>query len=306
MWDDECYPDQLYDNPYYTLRIENALWLPRNPCGVLDLDDTVNLYVSIASDAIGGRLGAWTGQISSVASGLSGLTDELASNIADDGLSSASEQGRPLDGTDDISLDPEIATTLKNIDRERDAVTAHARQPAIISRHKGRNTMGGRRSSVATTGSHQRPGLAVLEALTLESSSHRPATVNERPSLSNAFRSLSCPSQPRTRLIGPPPSSIGNRHRANNSTTIYNDFPTFTNHAQYLSSVLSLEQLVLSRLNSVSPTGTASVSMHEAVVSEIIAEEQKAAEDRLLQELEEVEKAKAPRSWLTAWMFART
>ncbi|KAF6757411.1 hypothetical protein DFP72DRAFT_845840 [Ephemerocybe angulata] len=38
-WDDHQSVDLPYDNPYYTREISNALWLPRDPVNVLDLDD---------------------------------------------------------------------------------------------------------------------------------------------------------------------------------------------------------------------------------------------------------------------------
>ncbi|KAG1751153.1 hypothetical protein EDB19DRAFT_1675660 [Suillus lakei] len=49
-WDDEPRHDIPYDNPYYTRPITNALWLPRNPLGLLDLDDTVDVYQALTSE----------------------------------------------------------------------------------------------------------------------------------------------------------------------------------------------------------------------------------------------------------------
>ncbi|KAF8890016.1 hypothetical protein CPB84DRAFT_1816390 [Gymnopilus junonius] len=46
-WDDQGTLDLPYDNPFYSRGIDNVLWLPRNPLGTLDLDDTVDLTVSI-------------------------------------------------------------------------------------------------------------------------------------------------------------------------------------------------------------------------------------------------------------------
>lgn len=42
-WDDQTMVDRPYDNPFYSRPVDNILWLPRNPCGVLDLDDTIDL-----------------------------------------------------------------------------------------------------------------------------------------------------------------------------------------------------------------------------------------------------------------------
>ncbi|KAI6114009.1 hypothetical protein F5141DRAFT_1195070 [Pisolithus sp. B1] len=56
-WDDEPRHDIPYDNPYYNRPITSALWLPRNPCGVLDLDDTIDLHQSLTSEPGAGDLG---------------------------------------------------------------------------------------------------------------------------------------------------------------------------------------------------------------------------------------------------------
>ena len=58
-WNDEPDPDHPYDNPYYTKPITNSLWLPRNPCDVLDLDDTVDLSKALTFIESSGILGSW-------------------------------------------------------------------------------------------------------------------------------------------------------------------------------------------------------------------------------------------------------
>ncbi|KAJ3506561.1 hypothetical protein NLJ89_g6803 [Agrocybe chaxingu] len=60
-WDDQLLIDLPYDNPFYTKAIGNTLWLPRNPSCTLDLDDTVDLKVSLTVEAVAGRLGTWLG-----------------------------------------------------------------------------------------------------------------------------------------------------------------------------------------------------------------------------------------------------
>ena len=39
--------DRPYNNPFYSRPIDNFLWLPRNPCATLDLDDTVDLRMPL-------------------------------------------------------------------------------------------------------------------------------------------------------------------------------------------------------------------------------------------------------------------
>jgi hypothetical protein len=60
-WDDEPRHDIPYDNPYYTKPTSNALWLPRNPLGLLDLDDTVDVYSTLTSEHGAGNAGHWFG-----------------------------------------------------------------------------------------------------------------------------------------------------------------------------------------------------------------------------------------------------
>lgn len=58
-WDDVSDPDHPYDNPFYIRPIRNCLWLPRNPCGLLDLDDTVDLSKALTSSESSGELRPW-------------------------------------------------------------------------------------------------------------------------------------------------------------------------------------------------------------------------------------------------------
>src|SRR5260370_40391684 len=57
--DDESDPDHSYDNPYNSGPIRNSLWLPRNPCSLLDLDDTVDLSRALAPSDNPGDLRSW-------------------------------------------------------------------------------------------------------------------------------------------------------------------------------------------------------------------------------------------------------
>jgi hypothetical protein len=57
-WNDESDPDHPYDNPFYSRPIRNSLWLPRNPCGLLDLDDTIDLSEALTSSTNSGDLGS--------------------------------------------------------------------------------------------------------------------------------------------------------------------------------------------------------------------------------------------------------
>ena len=52
-------------------------------------------------------------------------------------------------------------------------------------------------------------------------------------------------------------------------------------------------------------TQTRPVTTQEAVLHEVIAEEQEAAEERLREEQAEADHANGKRSWLTSWIYAK-
>jgi len=55
-WDDESRNDIPYHNPNYIRAITDTLWLPQDPFGLVDLDDTVDLRVSLTTDPSTGDL----------------------------------------------------------------------------------------------------------------------------------------------------------------------------------------------------------------------------------------------------------
>ncbi|KAF9077786.1 hypothetical protein BDP27DRAFT_1311677 [Rhodocollybia butyracea] len=143
-------PRLPYDNPFYTRAISNVLWLPRDPCGTLDLDDTVNLKVAISVDPAAGQLGTWMG----VSGETKAPTDNTphpfsadgAASILSEALSSTSEP--EVDGTENINL-PEILA--KRAESKDDIeLVARSRRPSTFRRATSK-------SSFASLGSQQRP-----------------------------------------------------------------------------------------------------------------------------------------------------
>lgn len=329
-WDDESHLDQPYENPYYTLPFDNALWLPRNPCGLLDLDDTVNMYVSLTSEAVAGRLGVWIDQTQTVASGLSGLTEELESSMGSvDGHSIAgSERVAWPTGNEDISLSPGIAARVQNLDQELDIeTTPAARKPSILSRRRPSNATSRRVPSLSiNNGSLPSAGLQrpVLQRPTLRatSSGSQPSPEGSSPNIqtpiiynsspesirpgtadsknSPGYRSFSYGSR-RTTSSGPPSSYFPDeRHR-----TISNEFGLNpTSDQRLLGSVMSMRRAPSSVDAPSHARSGGAVSTFQAVVHEVIDEEMKTEGARKTQEEEEAAKTKKPRSWLTAWMFS--
>lgn len=104
-WDDNSLPDQPYENPYYTLPVKDALWLPINPIGTLNLDMTVTMNVALTSEPGAGHLGPLGEGLTSIGSVLSGLTADLESGISISG-DEISINEVPPDGAEEIELTP--------------------------------------------------------------------------------------------------------------------------------------------------------------------------------------------------------
>ena len=120
-WNDESDPDHPYDNPYYTKPIGNCLWLPRNPCGQLDLDDTVDLTKALTSAENTGILGSWL-----VGSSWRSPTHRPTSGVQPSPLESPAEPShkpaistwRRLSGNEEITLSRRMASRINNPDVE--------------------------------------------------------------------------------------------------------------------------------------------------------------------------------------------
>ena len=108
-WDDSASLNRPYDNPYYTGPITNHLWLPRNPAGIPNLDDTVDVFQALTSDPSLGQLGKW------IEGGVE-LAAELPPSASVDNLSAPDLEHGPsarvtrleLGGGEEIALPPEI------------------------------------------------------------------------------------------------------------------------------------------------------------------------------------------------------
>jgi len=66
-WDDTPRLDRPYMNPYYATALDNFLWLPSNPFGPLDLDESVDMHRSLTSELHAGKIGVWLNDAPTVA-----------------------------------------------------------------------------------------------------------------------------------------------------------------------------------------------------------------------------------------------
>ncbi|KAG1872481.1 hypothetical protein DFJ58DRAFT_652268, partial [Suillus subalutaceus] len=113
--DDEPRHDIPYDNPSHTRPITNALWLPRNPLGLLDLNDTVDV-------------GHWFGPGSSAPP-----VFQLPSSVPGDERPSILVT-RQYSGSEDIDLPEGIKSRIVTIDQEVDVESTRPRRPSLFSR----------------------------------------------------------------------------------------------------------------------------------------------------------------------------
>ena len=173
-WDDNSLPDQPYQNPYYVLPIKDALWLPMNPIGTLDLDMTVTMSVSLTSEPEAGRLGPLTEMVTGIGSILSGLTADLESAISLSG-DEMSIDCLPLDGTEEIELTPTIASRVQNLRSDGDATTTD-QQSDFLPMVRPRPRTSGSATSQSTYASMEEAGGSAAQPPTQNPPPERPST----------------------------------------------------------------------------------------------------------------------------------
>ncbi|OBZ71410.1 hypothetical protein A0H81_08778 [Grifola frondosa] len=282
-WDDESSPNHPYDNPFYTRAISDVLWLPRDPLGLLDLDDTIDLRISLTCQPSAGKLGAWP-EDNFIVTGLSGAFPTSIGSF-DDALSFTT-QYRHLDGTEEIDLPADIASRVESIYNEDDVEVAIPRRPSHFKRRRA--------SDVSTP-----PNLGV----------RRPSTFDAGSAL--GFRSFSLNSGPSGSSRGPPSFlSSSDRRRRNRSVSVDHELgmrtDSQTRPSQMARSTLSVVDSPASAsfTNIRNPMAPRVVSTTEAVRHEVLKEEQDVLEESLVED-PEAGKVGETRSWLTSWMFAK-
>ena len=124
-WDDQPEADLPYDNPYYTRAISNVLWLPRDPFGVLDLDDTIDMRISLTSDCNAGQIGTMLG---------TGETSHQDIVSFPSRNTDTARLQRYYTGSEEIALPEVIAKRVQHIQDEDDIEYAGGRQPSIFGR----------------------------------------------------------------------------------------------------------------------------------------------------------------------------
>lgn len=292
-WDDQENVDLPYDNPFYTRTIDNSLWLPRDPTGILDLDDTVDLKKSITVEVSAGALGTWLGlaETSSPAElpdtwGPKTLTLEdrptLAPRMPNSPRTPQSLLQRrtslpDIDGTEEIDLPIVIA---KRVQAKEEGVeqTLRPRKSSIYHR-KGNVTD---KSSITSTHGRRRPSILDLPTTTTQSFSDGN---NGRARSGSTLSALQIPALHRT--LTSTNTEFGERPDAQA------DFVAANDSASRIS------------LAPPKPIRSGNLSTQQAIVHELLAEEQQEFQDRVEAEQVETFKATTNKSWLTSWMFKK-
>ena len=319
-WDDNSLPDQPYENPYYTLPIKDALWLPMNPIGTLDLDMTVTTSVALTSEPGAGHLGPLSERLTSVGSVLSGLTLDLESAISVSG-DEMSIGGLPLEGTGEIELAPTIASRVQNLKGDGDVSTTDQQSDLLRTTRLRPNTSG----SVASQS--KRPGANLLTGsitqLPLSSSPLNsppiPTATSEVPPLSPSLLTGSLGSVSSGALLrtagtadrrtysrympmdeagrltakrhtqsSPPRRMSLNRMRSTNSIAQYSFLPPPSSFGGSRFAQRSM---------------TSHVSAQSVAIQEALNEETEVLQRSHTMLQEEAEKQNAPRSRWTSWAF---
>ena len=279
-WDDEPRHDTPYDNPYYTKPISNVLWLPRNPLGLLDLNDTVDVSQALTSDPGAGDVGHWFGPGSSAAP-----ESQLPGSVPSEGRPPI-PAGRQYSGREDIDLPEGIKSRISPTDQERDMSSTRARRPSIFSRHRSGSGVSMTSSGIYSSRGRLRRSLTEDPEFPRISSSDR----DMRPTRDRAISDLPPPNlHLPSQFHGVDPGSRPDLHA----------------QTEFVRSTASIVHSASgSRVSLPHPTP---VTPREAIITEAIAEEQLAAAERLKREQAEARPnhGSTPRPWLTSWIYAK-
>jgi hypothetical protein len=279
-WDDQTTVDLPYDNPFYTRTYDHVLWLPRNPCGTLNLDDTLDLKVSLTTDVSAGQLGTWLGvpetsSFHEIPQGV-GRESKLLGNWSD----AAATSLHPVDGTEDIDLPPDIARRVR-LGEDGVEQAARPRRPSTY----GPNILGGDKIRIN------------MGPWDVPSQPRSPLDMG----VATSPLSLRSFSDGRGRA-GSSSMSIPNVHRT--WSTDQTDLEPGLRPDCHAQAELVTVRGTGSRISL--PSRSENIPAHVAIAQEVVAEEEAALVNRIEDEKTEAHKATATKSWLTSWMFKKS
>lgn len=289
-WDDQKTPDLPYDNPFYSRAIDNVLWLPRNPCGLLDLDDTVDVKTSLTVELTVGQLGTFPiGLLES------GSPEEILQASPSPMMAASYTTASPvsitrelphIDGTEEIELP---ATIVKRV-QAGEADIEHAAKSRLTPSYRGKSSGAGKSTLSLVSGPthHHHTSFAGSHISTFHSTAER----RNRPGRDRSHSIMSA-------LQLPPPvqhtkssdHELGFRHETQSLT---NAIPTSASASR-----LSLAPPMIR------PSRSQNLSASSAIFREVLAEEESAKNVHIMEEQTEANKVQNNKSWLTSWMFKK-
>lgn len=292
QWDDQWLPDLPYDNPFYSRAIDVALWLPRNPLGLVDLDDTIDLTQSITVDQSAGRLGSWIGVDGRPF--VEGLPNTPTSDVAPPGVGFSSTAThlpvyvQDIDGTEEIALPFIIAQRVQGGEK----AVEHMPGPRKMSLRQRINP--GDQTVRSTGRSTLRPSSIVgfLSPGSYRTSSSIAAQKHARSgSLMSTFQW----------------SSTGYDEKGKSAELGSGFRPDAHAQADFVAATVSASQISLSsRIGLSSGTPTQTISTAQAIFRELSEEERRACDERLEEEgLEAVAELQKGKSWFS-WLYWRS
>jgi hypothetical protein len=292
-WNDNSHVEVPYENPYYTRAISDILWLPRDPFGILDLDDTVDLRVSLTSEPSAGQLGQWHGNVQSPLPGSPlppVFTPSITGSVDDRRSILIPSPGKQYSGNENIELPSGIASRVANLEKEGDVERVQLKRPSLFGHRTSSNK--DRESTI---------GIRPQSSHKSTTDKQRPPPLDFRPSSTSGERD----SRVTSSHLSAGPSEQGIRF----DPTATEVRPDAHAQVELTQSTLAPGNLSLANLPQTPSTANVAqarqVTTQEAVFNEVIAEEQEAAEERLKEEQTEADHANSKKSWLTSWIYAR-
>jgi len=261
-WDDESDPDHPYDNPHYCKPIGNSLWLPRNPCDVLDLDDTVDLNKALTSSQSSGVLRSYIVNSPSLSSDppRSSSPEHSPVSVPSPSLQPPAPVQRSLSGNEVIALPPHVVSRI------------YSASIRAVPQPKRRHTSYGWRE-------RNRPSPSPSTTIHTNDTTWPPVKFSQsegHPHFRPPHRSASLP------VVGRHPPSTSLDPEIAEATGMLPD---------------TQAQVKLPALEH--PAAKSTISLAEAVAKEVRIEEEIAEEEDMKEEAEETEESTMRRPW---WM----
>ncbi|KAJ3566033.1 hypothetical protein NP233_g7257 [Leucocoprinus birnbaumii] len=293
-WDDQEVPDLPYDNPFYARTVDNSLWLPRNPCGLLNLDDTVDLRVSLTVELAAGELGTFPfGLLQRTSPGE--MSQISSSPMTTQSLNAASpvsftRELPDVDGTEEIDLPPAIVRRVQAGEPDAERIP----RPRTSSGYRGK--LSGAAKSTLSLGSPlgpaPKPGRPSILGPSHSSSLGSTSDGREHGGRGRSHSIMSALQLPPT--TQPAQSSdheLGIRHEGRI-------------HVDPVATSASTSRVSLAPPLELQSSRSQNLSASKAILREVVAEEQDAKESRIREEQNEAtSRSRLNKSWWTSWMF---